>query len=74
MVEDGHPERGQPAVCRYPAVDASFDRDPTLDPTLDRLPAFDRVTAVDPALDGIETFDREPPDKRKHAFNEFAQP
>jgi hypothetical protein len=74
LVEDGHPERGRPAVCRHPAVDASFDRDPALNPALDRLPAFDRVTAGNPTFDGFETEHRQPPVKWLHAFNEFAQP
>ena len=74
MVEDRHPERGQPAIYRHPAVDASFDRDAALNPALYRLPAFDRVTAVNPTLDGIETEHQQPPIDRIHTLDEFAQP
>ena len=74
MVEDRYPERGQPAVNRHPAVDASVDGDAVFNPALDWRAAIDRVTSVYPALDGIETLNGQSPFKWVYALDEFAQP
>jgi len=74
VVEDRYPERGQPAIYRHPAVDASFDRDAAFNPALDWRAAIDRVTSVYPALDGIETLNGQSPFKWVYALDEFAQP
>jgi hypothetical protein len=74
LVEDRRTQCGNQALNRNPALDPTLDRitpvdwNPALDPTLDR------VTSVDPTFDGVETFDRQPPVERIHSVDELAQP
>jgi hypothetical protein len=78
LVEDRHPERGQPAVDRHPALDPTLDWHAAVNATGDGGATLDqtlnRVAPVHPTLDGIETFDGQPTFEWLHALDELAQP
>ena len=74
MVEDRHPERGQPAIYWRPAVDASFDGDAAFNPAIYRRPAVDASFNREAAFNRFQTVDWQPPIERLHAIDELPQP